>query len=290
MDAEELFLRNVATIDRIAGYVCRRNGVRDDEAAEFAAEVHLRLIDKDYAILRKFEGRSALPTYLTTVITRLYHEYRVSRWGKWRPTAEAKRLGDKAITLERMITRDGMTFDEAAQMLTTRKGGTCYSMAELKAIYLRLPYRHARPVAVSEEGVPDIAAVTPDAEARLIAAERERAARAAVAQIDQVIERFAEQDRIILRMRFWEARRVPEIARRLHVDQKKIYKRIDKLLSMLRRALEAAGMQLTDLDALLEGEGAELHVDVLEPSGNRGFRPSHTTSGEVVERGEGGMR
>jgi hypothetical protein len=42
------------------------------DAEEFAAHTKLMLIEANYAILRKFEGRSKFTTYLTTVIQRLF--------------------------------------------------------------------------------------------------------------------------------------------------------------------------------------------------------------------------
>src|SRR6185503_1033291 len=102
--------------------------------------VCFKIFEDDYGIIRKFEGRSSFSTYLTTVILRLFHQWRVEQWGKWRPSAEAKRLGDKAITLERLITRDGFTFDEAVKVLTVRDGGLS-PVAELEALYVRLPLR-----------------------------------------------------------------------------------------------------------------------------------------------------
>jgi RNA polymerase sigma factor for flagellar operon FliA len=40
------------------------------EADDFASHPKLKLIEDDYAILRKFQGRSSLRTYLTVVIER----------------------------------------------------------------------------------------------------------------------------------------------------------------------------------------------------------------------------
>src|SRR5436190_23742802 len=121
MNAEELFLANLGLVDRIVAFVCRRNHYRDDEAEDLAGHVRLKLIENDYAILRKFEGRSSFSTYLTTVIQRLSFQYRVQMWGKWRPSAEAQRIGEAGITLERLMTRDGLTFHEALETLTSRK-------------------------------------------------------------------------------------------------------------------------------------------------------------------------
>lgn len=287
MNAEERFLNDIATIERICAFVCRRNHVLGDEAADFTADVKLRLVENDYAIIRKFEERSSFSTYLTTVITRLFHQYRVERWGKWRPSAEAKRLGDKAITLERLLTRDGLTLDEAVKTLTTPQS-SCYTVAELESIYLRLPTRNPRPMLVSEETLPDSPAMDADADDRVMARDRERSVRRTISALDRLLVDLDPEDRLILQMRFWENEKVPEIARRLQLDQKKVYKRLEKLFAVLRRELERAGVRADDVEPVLSAGDHDYHVAIFP--GNPALSPSHPASGKVVEGGEGRLR
>jgi len=246
MNAEETYLECLHTIERIAAFVARRNHLDASEAEEFIQEVRVRLLDDDYRIIRKFEGRSSFSTYLMTVIARLFTQWRVAQWGKWRPSAEAKRLGETAIALERLISRDGFTFEEAVRFLTTPRSAG-YDHATLQALYLRLPVRHQRTVIVSKDVIPDILMVEAEAHARLEGEERERVSRLAAQHIGEVIQRMAPQDQVILQMRFWDARRVPDIALALKIDQKKLYKRIEWLLARLRRELEKAGFGRQDL-------------------------------------------
>jgi RNA polymerase sigma factor (sigma-70 family) len=254
MNPEETYLKRLRMIERIAAFVARRHHLDASEAEEFVQEVRVRLLYDNYAIIRKFEGRSSFSTYLTTVIGRLFLQWRVERWGKWRPSAEAKRLGEKAVTLERLLSRDGFTFSEAVRILTTPES-SCYTVAELEAIYLRLPVRNPRPVVVSEENVPDVITVEPDAYDRLEAGDRARVRRKVLKVIDDVIQGEMEpEDRLILQMRFWHDMSVPDIARALHLDQKKLYKRFDRLYQMLRRELEKAGISKADMTGLFPSE------------------------------------
>ena len=241
MNAEQTYLEHLQTIERIAAFVARRHHLQGAEAEEFVQQVRVWLLEDNYSILRKFEGRSSISTFLSTVIGRLFARWRVEQWGKWRPSAEAKRLGEKAITLERLITRDGLTFSEAVHTLTT-PGSSPFTVAEIEAIYSRLPPRMPRPVIVSEEVVPDVVAVQPEAPDRMEANEREQTARQASAVIDETIRQMDAEDQLILQMRFWHARRVPDIARILHLDQKKLFKRLDRLFRELRRELESANV------------------------------------------------
>jgi DNA-directed RNA polymerase specialized sigma24 family protein len=139
------------------------------------------------------------------------------------------------------------------RVLTTPKGSQ-YTIIELEAIYLRLPPRNPRPVVVSEETVPDVMTVEADAYERLEAEDRARARRRALQIIDDVISGMEAEDRLILQLRFWHGQRVPDIARTLHLDPKKLYKRLDRLFLILRRALEDAGVHQEDIAGLLDGE------------------------------------
>ncbi|HEU4889108.1 MAG TPA: sigma-70 family RNA polymerase sigma factor [Thermoanaerobaculia bacterium] len=283
MKPEETYLQNLRTIERIAAFVARRHHLEASEADEFVQEVRVRLLDDDYAVIRKFEGRSSFSTYLTTVIGRLFTQWRVEQWGKWRPSAEAKRLGDKAITLERLLSRDGFTISEAVRVLTT--GSSPYTIGELEAIYLRLPARTPRPIVVAEDKVPDVVAVEADAYERMEAGDRARTLQQAMRKIDDLIQDMDAEDRLILQMRFWDARRVPDIARALNLDQKKLYKRLDRLFLLLRRELESAGLSQSDVASLMVAGDEEIHLHVLPVAEIVSIGPSHDRGGDDKVRG-----
>ena len=100
MDYERFLLENLGTVERVVAYVARRHRLSRDEANELSSAVKLKLVDHDYEVLRRYEGRSSLRTYLTAVVIRLFLDDRVARWGKWRPSAQAKRLGAVAVLLD----------------------------------------------------------------------------------------------------------------------------------------------------------------------------------------------
>ena len=276
MDPQELFLSNLDAIDRAIAYVCHRNHLSPQDGEEFNSEVKTKLIEGNYGVIRKFEGRSSFSTYMTTVIQRLYFQWRVQMWGKWRPSAEAKRLGEKAITLERLLTRDGFTYGEALETLTT--GTAAYTREELEALYLRLPARQPRPVLVSSV-TPD-AAPTVDADAALFTAERRRTARAAAAAIDEAMAGMDAESQLILRMRFWNNRKVPDIASALRIDAKRLYKKIDRMLLTLRGALEKAGIDREVISDLLDRADHELSFS---GGGKNDPGHSHNANGEFGE-------
>jgi RNA polymerase sigma factor (sigma-70 family) len=289
MTPDQTYLDNLRTIERIAAFVARRHRLDASQAEEFVQEVSVRLLEHDYAIIRKFEGRSSFSTYLTTVIGRLFAQWRVEQWGKWRPSAEAKRLGEKAVTLERLLTRDGFSMAEAVRVLTT-PAGSQYKVAELEAIYLRLPSRHPRPTVVSDDLMPDVVSSEADAYERMEAGDRARSARHACRTIDELIALLDPEDRLILQLRFWDGQKVPEIAETLHLDQKKLYKRLDRLFAILKRGLEEAGVSQADVAGLLVGGDEEIRLDVVHAGEIPPAGPSHERGGENVRGGEGRIR
>lgn len=284
MNPEMTYLQHLESIERIAAFVARRGHLNPDETGEFVQIVRVRLFEDDYGVIRKFEGRSSFSTYLTTVILRLFHQWRVEMWGKWRPSAEAKRLGDKAITLERLMTRDGYTFAEAVKTLTTRAGDD-FTAPELEAIYVRLPLRTPRPMLVSDEMTSDIAATDGDADDRVESRDRERSARCCATTLDAALAQFDAVDRLILQLRFWDGRKVPDIAGIVKIDQKKIYKRLEKLFGILRQALEAAGVKRADVDKMLGSGDQEIHLDVLSSTKESA---SCSPSNDPVDESRGG--
>ena len=82
--------------------------------------MQLKFLERGYDVLRRFEGRSSLKTYLTVVVRRLLLDWQDHTYGKWRPTATALRLGPHAVHLERLMNRDTYSAVEAVQQQTHR--------------------------------------------------------------------------------------------------------------------------------------------------------------------------
>ena len=212
------------------------------------------MIDDDHARIRAFSGRSSLQTYLVVVITRLFQDWRNSQWVKWRPSAEAKRLGPLAVKLETMTVRDKLTFEEAVETLRTNHGVT-EGRAALESLYSRFPVRTGRSF-TTDEVLDTVGAPNSNADASLAQAEASAGAGAAATALAGALTALPPQDRIIIRMRFDDGFSVAEIAKALKLEAKPLYRRIEKLLFELRRTLEGSGV------------GVELIRDVIA---DRGF-------------------
>ena len=258
---EAAFLSNLAVIDSVIRYVCHRHKLGGSEAEDFGSEVRLRLVENDYEVFRRFQQRSSLRTYLTVVIQRIYLDYRNHLWGKWRPSAEAVRLGPLAIRLERLLAREGLRFEEACEVLRTNEGVVA-TESDLAEIAVRLPQRSRRCFVGDDvlDGVP-----TADAELdnRILSRERQAATRRVLSALSGAVQTLGDQDRLILRLKFQEGLGVADIARALHLEQKPLYRRVDALLLQLRAALEAAGIDRLEAVEIVNREDADISLVLL---------------------------
>jgi len=247
MNSQALYVEHLDVINRISESLCRRNGVRDADAEDFAAEVRLKLLQDDYAVLRKFRGTSSTTTFLTVVISNLFRDHRIKEWGKWRPSAEAKRRGEAAVLLEIAVYRDGRTFEEACTVLE-QNGRLGVTREELRRIMAELPRRPARRVV--EEANPDELIADDSADGKLLDGERAAHVRAATEAVQRAVERLDPEDRLIVRMRFFEGFTIAEVARALGAAQKPLYARLQRILGALGRQLAAEGIRAESLEWL----------------------------------------
>jgi RNA polymerase sigma factor for flagellar operon FliA len=245
----ELLLANLDLLRELVRSQARRHGLSDEDRDELESYVRLRLVEHDYAILRRFEGRSTLRTYLTIVIQRLFLDYGNRNWGKWRTSAQARRMGPLAEALEALLYRRGLGFDDACEALLSDPGWGKPTRRQLSEIAEALPHRpQRRPTGSLAAATSDEPDQAPDPERAAL--RRDMAATVGTA-LAAAFRRQRARDRLILRLRFVEGLSVPEIARTLAVPAKPLYKRIETLLAALRVDLRAAGVGAGDVTVLL---------------------------------------
>jgi RNA polymerase sigma factor for flagellar operon FliA len=247
---EILFLSNLPVIDEVVGQVCRRHRLSIAETEDFAGEVHLHFIERNYERLRRFEGRSTLRTYITVVVHRYFLDYRNKLWGKWRPSAEATRLGPIAILLERMVARDGWTLEQAAEAIKTNQGVAVDK--DLAALCERLASRKPRRQHVSDDEADQVESPAPPPDANLVRVEQDFVAKRVRTAYARARAALTAEERLILRM-WCDEVPVADIARALHLNQKRLYRTIERLLADLRARLEDEGISKDEVRSLIAG-------------------------------------
>jgi len=245
---DQLFLESLPVINAAVGYVCRRYRLSADQADEFASEVRLHFIERNYEPLRRFEGRSSLKTYLITVAGHLFLDYRNRLWGKWRPSAEAVRIGPLAIHFEKLVIRDGWSAAQAAEVLVTNHG---VAPDELRALdRLKISQRQPPREMVSEREAETVESNEPAPDEKIVRGEQGFRARRVQAALERARQALPAEERLILRMRFDDSMSVADIARALHRDQKRLYRTIERLFATLRDHLEADGITRDEIVSL----------------------------------------
>ncbi|MEO6527509.1 MAG: sigma-70 family RNA polymerase sigma factor [Gemmatimonadaceae bacterium] len=244
---EQIFLANLPLIDRILKAVVLRSALSEGDAEDFASWAKTRLLDNDYAIIRKFAGRSSLKTYLVIVLSNLSRDFRNERWGRWRPSAAATRLGPVAIRLEELLYRDGAPLHEAIAIL--QSGTVTLTDRELSSIATKLPRRSpVTEVSLDETDLDDATMV-----AHQDTNDFEGATQAVGGALQSLVSALPDEERYLLLMRFWHNMSVADIARVMQVEQKPLYRRLDGIQVRLREALEAGGIDKETAHDVLGG-------------------------------------
>lgn len=246
---EQLYRSELDAIRKIIRSVAGRLGFFHETAEDFASFVHEKLIQDDYALLGKFEGRSSLKTFLTVVITRLGLDYRNHKWGKWRPSRAARRMGERAVLLERLTHRDGYSLQEAAQIIRTNLR-EAVSDGELDELAARLPDRFSR-VFVGEESLRSVAD-TDNAESDLLRQEAEAEVGKVEARLKSALSSLEVEDRLMIRMRFEQGLNWTQIANVLSVPRKLLYRRKETVYGRLRAELARRGVDRGQVAELLD--------------------------------------
>ena len=252
-ELEAALAEHAAWVDRSAAHVARRHGLRQDDAEEFGSWVRARLVAHDYEVLRKFRGDSSLKTYLGVVVATLFRDFKAHRWGRWRPSAAAQRIGPPAPSLESLTCRYGYSLAAAGELLRTR-GETDLSDAELARLMARLPARlPVRPVEVGSAAL-DQKSGPRGADAELAAADAERERSRVYSLLLRAVEGLPAEDRTAVRLHFWEGMTIAAVAKSLKRDAKPLYKRIERLKTQLRQQMEASGITRADVRGVLGSE------------------------------------
>jgi RNA polymerase sigma factor (sigma-70 family) len=222
-----------------------------EDVDDFLSEVRLHLIEDDYGVLRRFEGRCSLPTFLAMTIQHLLFDYRARRWGRFRPSQAARRLGPVGVRLETLMLRDGKSPAAAAAALAAE--GYTHAAGDAEQLAAQFPKRKPRALEVGlhdvDDGEPGLAAGTDSADG-VAGRERLAVSRTVDDAMRAAMQDLPAEDRTILRLHFDAGMSVADIARSLALDSRPLYRRLSRICGVLRERLFAAGVsgaEVTDL-------------------------------------------
>jgi RNA polymerase sigma factor (sigma-70 family) len=246
MESQDLLRENLPLVERLVRFVCQRARVVGADVDDFDSSVKLALVENDYALLRAWEGRASLATYLTVVIQRMLADERFRTLGRWRPSTEAKRMGQDGVMVESLLHRDARSIAEAAAIAKL-------PAAEVEAIAARLPERRLRPRAVELDAAGELAAPH-----RADGYELRELSERTGAVIRRTLDDLPLRDRMLVRMHFVRHMSIADAARILQLPQRPLYRRLEQILSMFRRALTGAGIDAGSADDLIHSAAVTL--------------------------------
>lgn len=256
--ARDLFLKRLGLIDRIVQAQCRRFRLQPEDAEDLASQVKLRLLENDYAVLKRFGGRCRWSTFLTTMVRNLCQDHIDRRVGRWRTSATAQKLGEDAVALETLWSRDGFTLREAVEQLR-RRGLTSLSSQQLLALAAKLPVR-CRRQDLGGEWVSGLV-TTNGAEQRVEDRERSAALRQVGSTLAAALSTLPPEDRRILRMYYDQGLSFATIARRLGSRARSLYTCHQRCLRRLRRYCNGEGVSSSTVAQVEGWRDAQLEID-----------------------------
>jgi len=234
------------------------SGLPACEAEEFRSWALFKLVDDDYRILGRWEGRSSFPTFLTVVLVNLMRDYRIHLWGKWRPCAASRRFGRKGVLLEQLLVRDGLSENEAVERLRTELG-ISLTPDDFRKVTAALPRRQDRRWVSAEEllQIP----IDGQVESRLEEKERECTESWLRELLAPLLCSLPAEDRLLLKLHFFDGLSMAALAPILHRPQRELYTARDRCLKKLRRSLDEAGLSADQIRGLLGGFQGNLGLE-----------------------------
>lgn len=232
--SEEEWLRRISEAVRS---VARRRRLTPEQRDDLLSFAVCRLLERGVD-WKDVCGVAARPeAYLRRMVERLWIDLTNRRWGRWRPTSRARRLGATGVELDRLIRREGLDLDDAISLALERssRGRTRDTLYRL-ASELR-----PRPRAVPIAGVALTGRDRPDSRLRL--KEDSRSLRRALRVLEEEMQQLDDLSRKVLSGRYLEQLTAGSVGRELDLDDRSVYRIAYRALKTLRRRLRDRGVE-----------------------------------------------
>lgn len=260
-DLEALLVTNLPLLERLVRAACRGSSMREADVEDFLSEVKLKLVEREYHVLRSFRGRCSMATWLALIVQRQLLDYRAQTKGRFRPSAEAQRLGADAVRLETLLIRDRKPLAEAVELL--RRSGSAMTPAEGERIAARLPRRQPRAVTVALDDA-GVEPAAPQGDAGT-SRDREAASRTVSVTLRDAIGGLLPEDQAVLRMHFVAGMSIVDVARALGREPHRVYRLVRSLCADLHERLLAAGIDAQRIRELLESGDTDFDLGLDSP-------------------------
>jgi hypothetical protein len=207
----------------------------DDELEALEISVGARIAENDFEALRDYKGHTAFRTYLYFLVARALWDYREGRWQRWWASVDESGHGDAIHQLQRLVDDEALSLGEALDEVA---GSDSARRAAVEAVWASRPR--------SKHEVTDLKwldlAQSHDLVREPTSLER---------HLSAAIQKLSPEDRLVLQMRFRGQVSLEVIAawRRRAIDEES--RLFADLLTAIRDDLAGAGVEVTDVGALL---------------------------------------
>jgi RNA polymerase sigma factor (sigma-70 family) len=204
-------------------------------------EVLDRLTSNSYKVLREFENRSKLTTFLTTVITHLIIDIKRKNEGRNRAKDRAKAMGPVGEKLYDLVLIKGYPVEEAFDFVN-RTDGITETLEEIETMVEKIRGRqtsHPQPGTGVEKRTPEV---------NLGKKQRTELNKKV---LNEVLSELNNEERFIIRMRFplsddEEPKNLSEIAKILRITEKAVDSRIRRVLTKFKEKMLKYGLSIED--------------------------------------------
>lgn len=237
---KDLFQEHLPLIQKLIQFISHQQHLTPEDQDDFGSLAVLKLMENNYAALAKFKGNASLKTYLNSVIYRVYLDFRNKQWGRWRPSSKARNLGPAAILLEQLTYKEGLTLEQAIETMRTNHHFQ-HTAQQLSQLYAKLPvHRNSQPSGdIDLEQLQDSAI---NQEEHLWQKEKKQQRDQLIELLEQEKAHLSEQDRFIIHMHFVQNLTISSISRSLNLNQRQLYRRVEKILKHLAKKLKQKGL------------------------------------------------
>jgi len=234
----------------------------ENESLELCNRVLDRLKANDFHILRQFQGKSKLTTYLSAIISRQAVDMVREKRGRNRQKERAAALGPLGQKVYKLVFQQGLSIVEVQKDFLHRRlpvptDETLLSVVDKIKGAARAPADgddikrgYLAPADQDGDG-PEVVVPDTGSDPAKLLDDKTKRERIQLVFTDLLAD-LSGEERLLLRMRFGfsdgdTSGKIPDIAAALNISEKAAYKRIDKTLAKCRRKLSLQGVDIHDL-------------------------------------------
>ncbi len=234
----------------------------ENEALELSNRVLDQLTKNDFRVMKRFQKKSRLSTYLSTIIANQAIDLIRKKRGRNREKERAKQFGELGNQIYQKIVVQGLSAEKTySELLSTHQLKP--SRTDFDLIVEKIRGSRQNPVEInrfeSNSINPD---KTPKAESweEIISKNENNPEEITIKKTQQqkvektlslIIKELKGEERLILRMRYPASKEDPmdveAIASKLGISKKAVYKRINRILNKCRTIMGKKGIDFHDL-------------------------------------------